>query len=473
MARARLLGSAVLLLLGFSALPGVPPDALAMEEADRLWTVGAHAFEDQLYSVSTRTLARFIERFPRDRRVAEATLLLGKAYLSQGALDAALEAFKKAQGFATPPGRPEEAVFWEAETLLRMERFAEARPDYERVLDNPASPFAADALYGLGFANVQLKRREQAVTNFERLLAAFPQYPAAPSATVFLARTLVELKRPDEAVPLLRSFATKNPGHRLMPEARYLLGRALLDSGESREAVTELRAFVAAYPNNELAPQARRLSAETLVRSGTKAELAEEYKQLTAQSPATAEGLYSAGEIASRLNRPADAEKVWARLRKEFPENALAARASLELAQGAFGKKAFKEAASLAQGAAKSSEDAVRGEGLVLLGESELKLKRYAAAQKAFRSAAEIQGQEPALHFRALAGHGLALEEQGQWTQAAKYYDEVVAKSPDKALRAWAKERRAAVAANLRAASDAKSKGPTAPKGQSGSGAKP
>ena len=42
------------------------------------------------------------------------------------------------------------------------------------------------------------------------------------------------------------------------------------------------------------------------------------------------------------------------------------------------------------------------------------------------------------------------MEEQQQWTQAAKYYDEVAAKSPDGTLRNWAKERRAAVAAKLK-----------------------
>jgi len=59
------------------------------------------------------------------------------------------------------------------------------------------------------------------------------------------------------------------------------------------------------------------------------------------------------------------------------------------------------------------------------------------------------QGLEPALHYRALAGSGLALEDQQKWAQAARYYDEVAAKSPDKTLRAWAKERRAAISAKL------------------------
>jgi tetratricopeptide (TPR) repeat protein len=151
---------------------------------------------------------------------------------------------------------------------------------------------------------------------------------------------------------------------------------------------------------------------------------------------------------------------AWARLRKEFPDHALAGRAALELAQGAFTRSAWKDASALAQSAAKSSESAVRAEALVLLGESELRLRRYATAYQAFQLAVEAPGQEPALRFRSLAGIGLVMEEQKQWTQAAKYYEEVAAKSPDTTLRNWAKERRAAVAAKLKPGADQPKPGP-------------
>ncbi len=62
------------------------------------------------------------------------------------------------------------------------------------------------------------------------------------------------------------------------------------------------------------------------------------------------------------------------------------------------------------------------------------------------------------MRYRALAGTGLAYEEQRQWSQAAKYYDEVAAKCPDKTLASWAKERLAAVNVSL------KSEPKTAPK---------
>jgi tetratricopeptide (TPR) repeat protein len=138
------------------------------------------------------------------------------------------------------------------------------------------------------------------------------------------------------------------------------------------------------------------------------------------------------------------------RLRKEFPNHVLSARASLELAQGAFARSAWKDASAFAQSASKSSEGAVRAEALVLLGESELRLKRYPTSYQAFQQAVEAPGQEPALRFRALAGIGLVMEEQKQWAQAAKYYDEVASKSPDTTLRNWAKERRSAMAAKLK-----------------------
>jgi TolA-binding protein len=441
-----------------------------MEESDRLWTVGEHAAQDKLYPLARRVLERLIERYPRDRRIPDATLLLGQVRFSQKAFQAALEAFRQAESLSPPPGKPGEARFWEAETLFRMDRYADARDAYDQVLtDTPASPFVPDALYGRAWSNRELKRRDLAVADFRRLLTDYPEHATAASASFYLARTLVELKRPKEAIPLLQAFQAKYPGHTLAPAARYTLGQALLASGESKEGLAELRAFVAAYPDHELAAQARRQVADAVLRKGSKADLAEEYKRLIAQSPPTAESLYDAGVIASRLGRTHDAETAWARVRKNFPDHALAPRAALDLAQAAFSRKAFKDASALAQAASKSGDGPVRGEGFLLLGESELRLKRYPTALQAFRSALATSGLETGLRFRALAGSGLALEEQEQWAQAAHYYDEVATKSPDETLRAWAKERRAAIASKVKPTPDGKA----APKSSTGGKSRP
>ena len=460
-----------------AALLGWPGSALAVSESERLWTVGDRAFQDGLVAQSRRMLERLLERYPSDARAPEATLLLGKARLSQGQPEAALQAFRQAQTFSPVPGRPDEARFWEGESLFRLKRYPEARAVYDKILtDTPNSPSAPDAVYGLAWVNLELKRRDQAGTEFRRLLSSYPENGNVPSATFYLARTLVELKRPDEAIGLLRGFMTKYPDHRLLPDARYTLGQALIAGGQSDEGVGELRSFAKAYPNSDLAPAARRNVVDTRVRQGKKSDLAEEYKTLVAQTPATAEGLYDAGLVASKLGRPRDADTAWARLRKDFPDHPLSGRVSLEMAQAAFAKNSFKDSATLARAASRSPEDAVRGEAFVLLGESELKQKRHAAAVAAFKSAAEAPALEPAMRYRALAGTGLAYEEQRQWAQAAKFYDEVATKSPDKTLASWAKERLAAVNTNLQTDKGDARPAPKAPaKGSTGKsgGAKP
>src|SRR3972149_6172547 len=91
----------------------------------------------------------------------------------------------------------------------------------------------------------------------------------------------------------------------------------------------------------------RRAIADALLKGGKKSELGQEYQSLIAQSPPTAEGLYDAGLIAQQLGRQKDAEAAWRRLQTEFPKHALATRASLELAQAAFKRSQFKDAAAL------------------------------------------------------------------------------------------------------------------------------
>ena len=440
-----------LLLAGLVAVSAGP--ALGLDEAERLMLVGEKAYEDGLYPLSRRMLERFLERFPGDKRAGEAMLLLGKARFSQGSLEAALDAFRKTEGFSPVPGKPQEARFWEAETLYRLKRFTDARAAYARVISaEPASPLLPDALYSIGWTDIELKRRDAAVLDFGRLVKEFPDHAATPSAAIQLARALIETKHADEAVAVLEPFPAKYPEHRLVPEARYYLARARLAAGDKDKGVAELRAFARANPGHELAHSARRVALDALIKAGKKKELAEEYAALMGQKPPAPEGLYDAGTIAVALDRPRDADAAWTRLRKEFPEHVLTARASLEQAQTAFGTKNFKGAAALGRAAAKSPEDAVRGEALLVVGESEMKLRHPAQALPAFRAAADTPGLDPALHFRALAGTGLAHEDQKQWTQAAKYYEEVAEGSPDKTLATWARTRRAAIAAKLKPA---------------------
>jgi TolA-binding protein len=459
--RLRIVSAFAALLLAASSAP----TAVALDESDRLWVVGSGAFADGLHSLARRVLERFVTDHPDDPRAAEAFLLLGKARLNVGDPEAALDAFRLAQTFNPPPGGPLEVRLWEGEALLRLHRFAEARLAYDEVFRTDAtSPQAVDALYGLGLAELEMKRPEAAASAFGDLLQTWPDHRLAPAATFSLATALGDLKRFEEALPLLESFNRKYPGHKLAPNAQYLLGLTRVQTGDRQAGVADLRAFLARNPSHELAPAARRLVIETLARYGDRDDLEEAYKALIGQTPPTAEALADAASLAGRLGRPKDQEAAWRRLVTEFPEHAFARRAALDLAGLAFKHKEWKESAAFARAAAESGEDAIRVEAWLQVGEAELKLKRFPAAVTAFESVIAVKNAEAAVRYRAFAGLGLAREEQKEWKAALAAY-ESASRTPDATLREWASQRAAAMKKRVGSAGP-----PPKPKSKGGAG---
>src|SRR5438034_2004338 len=307
----------------------------------------------------------------------------------------------------------------------------------------------ADGLYGLAWSDLELHRPEVAIVEFRELLDRWPDYALVPSAKLHLARTLVEQKRFGDALPLLESFATKYPNHKQLPDAQYLLGLARVKSGDAKAGLADLRAFVAAAPNHELVPAARRLIMETITRQGDRGELEGAYKVLMDQTPATPEALSDAASIAGRLGRPSDQVAAWRRLRKEFPDHPLATRVALDLANVAFERKDWKDAAAQAHAAAQSTDDAVRAEALLLAGQSEIKLGRFGAAAKTFEAVSGVKNIEVGIRYRALAGLGLAREQLKDLRGALTAYESVVRGSPDATLRDWARDRAQVVKSQL------------------------
>jgi TolA-binding protein len=438
------------LLSAFVLLAASVSPAFALDEPDRLWLVGERAYGDKLYPAARRALERFVAQYPNDSRIPAATLMLGRARLALNDPNAALEAFRRAQTFTPVPGQPLEARFWEAEALFRLQRFAEARAAYDDVVrTNAASPLAPDALYGFAWSELELKNPEPAATAFRDLITTWPDHALAAPATVQLARALIQLQRQREAQAALAGFATKFPDSKLRPDALYLTGWLKTTTGDAPGGLADLRAFVAANPSHPDAPAARKLVTEALGKYGTPAEKLDAYRALMDQEPPTAEALAEAVSIAASLDRSREQEAAWKKLRTAFPDHALTRRLALDQASAAFKTKNWKDALALAQVAAQSDDGAVKAEAWLLSGESELRLKHYAAAVKAFEAVGQVSEVEDGARYRALAGLGLAREEQQEWRAALVAYESVVKGSPDTTLRDWARQRVTAVKARL------------------------
>jgi len=432
---------ASILLVGLPASP-----ALALDEADRLWLVGDRAFADGLYPVARRVLDRFVVEYPNDTRIAPAMLLLGRSRLALGEPEKALDAFRRLRAIATLPAQQLEGRFWEAESLYRLKQYAAARSAYDDVLSkDAASQLAPEALYGLGRCELELRRPEPAVKAFRDLLTSWPEHSTAASATFYMAQALADQKHYAEAVPLLTPFATKYPQSKLVPDAQYLLGTTRLALGERDAGMADLKAFAAAHPGHPQAAAARRRITETVAKTGTPTQQKNAVSQTLQQPSATAESLYDAGALAGKLGQTKEQQTAWARLRKEFPNHPLAHQAAYDLAEAAFKRKEWGQAATQAKAATASDDEGLRARALLLEGESELKLNRYKEAAKSFEAVGGVKNLEAADRYRALAGLGLAREQLGEIKAALAAYDAVASKSPDVTLRNWARDRAAAV----------------------------
>ncbi len=441
--------------LALAMLMSAVSPVLAVEEADRLFMVGEQALADRFFPVARRTLERFVAQYPGDARQPRALLMLGKARVALNDPQAALDAIRRAQSGLTSPAETQEAMFWQAEALFRLRRFGEARAAYDEIVrTDAAGPLAPDAVYGVGLSQLELKRAEPAVTAFREFLSTWPDHALAPAVTLQLARALVEARHAPDALTLLAAFAATYPGSPKIADAQFLAGWVKFNNGDPRGGLANLKEFVAANPTHGQTPAARRLIAQWSAKYGDRDEMLESYKALLDQEPPTADALYEAAQIAARLARAKDQDTAWKKLHAQFPDHPLTRQLARDLANAAFKHKRWKDASALGQIAAQSEEAPVRAEGLLTVGESELQLGRFPQAAKAFEAVGAIADVEADPRYRALAGLGLAREQQREWKAALAAYEIVADRSPDATLRDWARARVAAVKGQLKKSSN-------------------
>jgi TolA-binding protein len=432
------------------AVLAVPaPGGAALSEADRLWLVGAGAFEDGLYETAYRELGRFVQAAPTDRRRGDAALLRGKAAFWMDRYAEALNEFDAAETFPLSVATPGEPIFWQAEALFRLRRLEEARDRYARFLAlKPASPYAPEALYARGVTELETGRADGAVDTFRDFLREYPTHARAPTAAYSAARELIRAKRWEDALALLGPYAKSYPGSPYLAETRYLLGVAQIEVGRP-DGVRTLEQFIAQNPGSDLVPAARALAAEAQAKAGRVREALEQYQALVRAAPTHAlapQALYRMGELSLRLNRPAEAEAAWSALRRDFPQHALVGPAGLATARLHEQRKQWEPALQLAQSVA-DLKGPERSDALLIVGQSALQLHRNAEAAQAYHAATVEAVPASKRYFEGLAGLAAALEAATDKDGATRAYREIVDASPDPDLVRWAKGRLGALEA--------------------------
>ncbi len=208
---------------------------------------------------------------------------LGIAYLRAGDARSAESALSQVHGKLA-----DEAVFWRAEALYDLGRYAEAANLYATYLKRgDQAPYAPEAAYGLAWSLLERGDRKGARKEFAQAAGALLEPKLEHDA--YYRLSLLDMDDGDYAgaqAALQKALAIKG----LAPddEARFLLAVSEMRTGDAKDAADEFAAIVAKDPNSPRGRQAQRDLADCDMQLGDFLGAGNLYQTLAQSEPATA-----------------------------------------------------------------------------------------------------------------------------------------------------------------------------------------
>lgn len=326
--------------------------------ADALFLVGQGHIEAKRFAEAIAPLEKYLAGKPNGEvadfalaHLIQARLELGRSDAAWKSLDTLAERFPKSRALGTSRVRL-------AEAALAAKQYDRAAEQFELAADSDDPSVSARAKLGLGWAKLEGDKPAAAAAAFGSFLAARGDDPLAPEAAFAQGRAL---EASDQVVPALAAYAAcveKYPRSEQAELAAIARARLLDAASRPGDAAEAYRAFVESHPK---------------------------YKPTVPKGPGLDDLLSEWGWALVDAGRPAEADKVFARLLDEFPASPHAADAALNLAESANQARNFDEVVRLlmplvAEGA-KTPPRLVQG-GLYRLGRTFAEKKDWSAAAK-------------------------------------------------------------------------------------------
>jgi cellulose synthase operon protein C len=395
---------------------GRPKDAVAILES----LLGAdNASAKNPHSTLTLTVA------------SAAGFELALAYRATGQ-NARSEAILSGLVKGTNPRLAADAQFLLGQAHLDAKRYTEATAAFEQYLNaNPKGDVADSALAQLVEAQLGTGHADDALKTLMILAERFPSSKALPPTRVRLAEAELAAHHAEQAASLFRLVADDTIEPALRIRALAGLGKALAEQGKPDDAastfatllklapddrlaaeiaLSQARAFEASnrtaaalevyaeilkrFPSSDQAPRAGLSLARSLTKAGRHAEASRAFEDLIADQPARSRLERSGTSVDSLLaewgwslidaEKPAEADRVFGRLLKEFPNSDHAADARFNLAESANLARNHAEVVRLltplAEPKPRESTRHLLPAVLYRLGRTQVELKQWAAA---------------------------------------------------------------------------------------------
>ncbi|HKA63068.1 MAG TPA: tetratricopeptide repeat protein [Methylomirabilota bacterium] len=181
--------------------------------------------------------------------VASELIECGRARYQRGEFEPAREVLQKAVQEATERAQIREARYWLGETLLRLNKPADAERLMVQVSqDDPRGELGLYASHELGWVSLELSKPDRALAAFDTVLKSGAPPVLIPYARHGRALALYGLKRYGEARDTWVGLLNQNAPRTVAWEGTFWLGDSLGRLGDYPGAVQRLKTFVSGGP---------------------------------------------------------------------------------------------------------------------------------------------------------------------------------------------------------------------------------
>ncbi|MFC2102972.1 tetratricopeptide repeat protein [Bacteroidota bacterium] len=325
------------------------------------------------------------------------------------------------------------AMYWIGETYSAQNKLDEAIEFLHRAIDDKASNSFRDyTIFTL--ANTYEKKEDynNAVKYYDELLSYYRNSPLVVSAQIRIGICYFHLKDYQSSILELNNPMLKDLPDDLHAESLYLLANSHYRVGEYPEAEKVYVELLENYPGTYVDSDTKYGLAWTYFQQNKYNDAFLLFNNLSSGSDSIAvESFFWKAEAKRYAGQTTESISIFRELLSKHAASYIIPRVEYQLGLLYFNTNDFKLARRYLLTAASSESEPVRYRAYTLLGELELKTKKYSSAKNYFESALKLNETEVDLKLRALLGAGSALYYLGKHTNALAYLDEIVLISRD------------------------------------------
>ena len=265
----------LVLLLGLSA------QSWAQTSAEDDFKLARNLFRDAGdYATAAGLFAKFVRNYPDSQRIAEARLMLARAYRQSGRCDLGVPAYETFYLEHPEHLNAADARRERAACLAEQGQYLLAARSYEEVQRRfSASEFAATALIEAAANYTRAENLQQAEAIYGRLLTDYAASKQAHVARYRLAQLRFAAGRVEEAQQLLGQIAAAAPSPSEAPSALLFSGRIALFLGNKETAEKQFKSLTRRFPKAAQTDSAYLERADDLYRSRLFSQAGDAYQR--------------------------------------------------------------------------------------------------------------------------------------------------------------------------------------------------